>query len=465
MALYMPVYDITHITLRILLKSGRICDILYPDISMEIIVLSFLVVLCVISIMLILITHRSRNNLEQSVREELRSARQEAAGAGRELREEIALAQKTSTETLVKTFSEMGTSQNQNLANVVEAMKALTETNESRIDRMRSAIDHQLKVLTEGNEKKLDQMRLTVDEKLQSTLEKRLGESFRMVSEHLEAVQRGLGEMQTLAAGVGDLKRVLTNVKARGTWAEIQLGALLEQVLSPDQYARNVQVKHDSRETVEYAVCMPGAGEMPESRLWLPIDSKFPQEDYLRLVDASDRADTEACQKAIVSLLRSIHASAKEISEKYVSPPDTTDFAIMFLPTEGLYAEVLRQPGQVEEIQRRYRIVLAGPTTLAAILSSIRMGFQTLALEKRSHEVWSILAAVKTEFSRFGEVLSKVRKQLNTASNTIEQTEIRTRAMTRKLRDVEQLPESESTTVLGLGNSPEHDLLEEEDDS
>ncbi|MBN2299331.1 MAG: DNA recombination protein RmuC [Deltaproteobacteria bacterium] len=432
---------------------------------METIVLSILAVISVICVAMIIITQRSRHNLEQAFREEFRNAREESAKAARELRQEVALAQNTATETLVRTISELGKSQNENLGKVAGGIKELTETNEARIERMRSAIDHQLKVLTEGNEKKLDQMRLTVDEKLQSTLEKRLGESFKLVSERLEAVQRGLGEMQTLATGVGDLKRVLTNVKARGTWAEVQLGALLEQILSPDQYARNVQVKHDSRETVEYAVCLPGAGDMSESRLWLPIDSKFPQEDYLRLVDASDRADAEACQKATSSLLRSVQASAKEISEKYVSPPETTDFAIMFLPTEGLYAEVLRQPGQVEEIQRRYRIVLAGPTTLAAILSSIRMGFQTLALEKRSHEVWSILAAVKTEFLKFGDVLSKVRKQLNTASSTIEQTEIRTRAMTRKLRDVEQLPESESTYVLGLDKNPQRELIEEENDS
>ena len=431
---------------------------------MEAVVLSVLAVLSVISIAMIVIAQRSRRDLERAIREEFRVAREESAKAGRELRQEVALSQNTSTDTLVKTIAELGKSQNENLSKVTGGIKELTETNEARIERMRSAIDHQLKVLTEGNEKKLDQMRLTVDEKLQSTLERRLGESFKLVSERLEAVQRGLGEMQTLASGVGDLKRVLTNVKARGTWAEVQLGSLLEQILTPDQYARNVQVKPGSRETVEYAVCMPGPADTPGSRLWLPIDSKFPQEDYLRLLEASDRADAEASGKAIASLLRSVQASAKEISEKYVSPPDTTDFAIMFLPTEGLYAELLRQPGQVEEMQNRYRVVPAGPTTLAAILSSIRMGFQTLALEKRSHEVWSILAAVKTEFSKFGEVLSRVKKQLAAASTTIEQTEIRTRAMTRKLRDVEQLPEAESTHVLGLEQGTDGDAIDGEDD-
>ena len=432
---------------------------------MEMIMLSLVLALCVISIVLILFTRRSKDqgaNLEQAIRDEFRIAREESVHAARELREEVSLAQKTSTETLVKTMGEMNKSQGENLEKVALRIKELTGSNEVRIESVRSLIDHQLKSLQESNEKKLDQMRQTVDEKLQTTLEKRLGESFKLVSDRLEAVQRGLGEMQNLATGVGDLKRVLTNVKARGTWAEVQLGALLEQMLSPDQFARNVQVKENSRETVEYAICLPGTDDMPGSHVWLPIDSKFPQEDYLRLVDAADKADTEAVQKATASLLRAVQNSAREISEKYLCPPGTTDFAIMFLPTEGLYAEVLRQPGQVEEIQQKYRIVLAGPTTLAAILSSLRMGFQTLALEKRSHEVWSVLAAVKTEFSKFGDVLSKVKRQLYTASNTIEQTETRTRAMARKLHDVEQLPESESIALLGLDETLDDTLMEDE---
>ena len=429
---------------------------------METIIFSIVLALCLISIALILFTRRSKDQgayLEQAIRDEFRIAREESAKAARELREEISMAQKTSTETLVKTIGEMGKSQGENLEKVALRIKELTESNEARIERLRVLIDHQLKNLQESNEKKLDQMRQTVDEKLQTTLEKRLGESFKLVSERLEAVQRGLGEMQNLATGVGDLKRVLTNVKARGTWAEVQLGALLEQMLSPDQYARNVQVKENSREVVEYAIRLPGTDDMPDSHVWLPIDSKFPQEDYLRLVDAADKADADSAQKATASLLRAVQGSAREISEKYLAPPGTTDFAIMFLPTEGLYAEVLRQPGQVEEIQQKYRIVIAGPTTLAAILSSLRMGFQTLALEKRSHEVWSILAAVKTEFGKFGDVLSKVKRQLNTASNTIEQTETRTRAMARKLRDVEQLPDNESVALLGLNDGD--DLIED----
>jgi len=432
---------------------------------MEMIMLSAVLVLCVISIALIIFTRKSKDrgdHLEQAIRNEFRIAREESVHAARELREEISLAQKTSTETLVKTMGEMGKSQGENLEKISLRIKELTESNEVRIERMRGLIDHQLKSLQEGNEKKLDQMRQTVDEKLQSTLEKRLGESFKLVSDRLEAVQRGLGEMQNLATGVGDLKRVLTNVKARGTWAEVQLGALLEQMLSPDQYARNVQVKENSREIVEYAIRLPGTDDMPDSQVWLPIDSKFPQEDYLRLVDAADKADVEATQKAIACLLRAVQNSAREISEKYLCPPGTTDFAIMFLPTEGLYAEVLRQPGLLEEIQLKYRIVLAGPTTLAAILSSLHMGFQTLALEKRSHEVWSVLAAVKTEFSKFGDVLTKVKRQLNTATNTIEQTETRTRAMARKLRDVEQLPDNESVALLGLDETNGDNVVEDE---
>ena len=432
---------------------------------MEMILLSVVLALSVISCVLIIFTRRSKDEdarLEQAIRDEFRTAREESAHAAREHREELSMAQKTATETLVKTISEMGKSQGENLEKISLRIKELTESNEVRIERLRSSIDTQLKSLQESNEKKLDQMRQTVDEKLQTTLEKRLGESFKLVSDRLEAVQRGLGEMQNLATGVGDLKRVLTNVKARGTWAEVQLGALLEQMLTSEQFARNVQVKENSRETVEYAIRLPGTDDMPDSQVWLPIDSKFPQEDYLRLVEAADKADTENVQKATADLLRAVQVSAREISEKYLCPPSTTDFAIMFLPTEGLYAEVLRQPGQVEDIQQKYRIVIAGPTTLTAILSSLRMGFQTLALEKRSHEVWSILAAVKTEFGKFGDVLTKVKRQLNTASNTIDETERRTRAMTRKLRDVEQLPDNESTRLLGL-NEPVEDILMEDE--
>ncbi|HXG29629.1 MAG TPA: DNA recombination protein RmuC [Nevskiales bacterium] len=325
----------------------------------------------------------------------------------------------------------------------------LTESNENRLNALRETLDRQLLALRQGNEQKLEQMRQTVDEKLQGTLEKRLGESFKLVSERLEAVQRGLGEMQTLATGVGDLKRVLTNVKTRGVWGEVQLAAILEQVLTPEQYLRNVKTRPDSGDNVEFVVRLPGRGDGGEE-VWLPIDSKFPKEDYERLVDAAERADVEEVRRASDGLLRVIRNSARDIHDKYLNPPRTTDFGILFLPTEGLYAEVLRQPGLVAELQQNYRVVVAGPTTLAATLNSLRMGFRTLAIEQRSSEVWKILGAVRTEFAKFGEVLEKVQRQLELASSAIEQTGRRTRAMERTLRQVEKLPDEQARDALGL---------------
>lgn len=401
---------------------------------------------------------------DRVVREESRAAREESARAARELREELAKGQKSSADSLTKTLGELGQLQVARLDTVTQQLKNLTETNNASIEALRTAVDNRLKHLQESNEKRLDEMRRTVDEKLQDTLEKRLGESFKLVSERLEAVQKGLGEMQSLAAGVGDLKRVLTNVKTRGTWGEIQLGAILEQILTPDQFGRNIQPREDSREVVEYAVRLPGQDGALGECIWLPIDSKFPQEDYLRLTEASEAADPEAVQKATAALVRSVRNSAQDINEKYINPPATTNFALMFLPTEGLYAEVLRQPGLVEQLQRDQRVVVAGPTTLAAILNSLRMGFQTLAIEKRASEVWRTLAAVKTEFGKFGDVLTRVKKQLDTASRTIDQTGVRTRAMEKKLREVAQLPSDQATALLGLeeGDTSEDDLEEEE---
>ncbi|MFO7605115.1 MAG: DNA recombination protein RmuC [Desulfurivibrionaceae bacterium] len=394
-----------------------------------------------------------RVNHDETVKathEEFRISREEAAHAARELREEIGAVQRSANETVIRTIGEMRQSQKESLGLVEIRVKELVDSNRDRLDRLREMVDVQIKSLQQSNEKKLDQMRETVDEKLQSTLEKRLGESFKLVSERLESVHKGLGEMQNLATGVGDLKRVLTNVKARGTWGEVQLGAILEQVLTPDQYARNVKTREGAQDLVEYAIRLPGPADDQDAVVWLPIDSKFPQEDYLRLVAAADIADTDAMERALAALSRSIQASAREISDKYLNPPQTTDFAIMFLPTEGLYAEVLRQPGLVEKLQQDYRTVVAGPTTLSATLSSLRMGFRTLAIEKRSSEVWKILAAVKSEFGKFGEVLGKVKRQLESASNTIDQTGVRTRAMERKLKEVEQLPVGTSEELLGL---------------
>lgn len=366
------------------------------------------------------------------IREEFRATRTESAEASRGLREEVAGAQKSASETVVSSIGEMA------------------KTNEARLDKLRETLDGQMKSLQESNEKKLDQMRHTVDEKLQNTLEKRLGESFKIVSDRLEAVHRGLGDMQNLAGGVGDLKRMLTNVKARGTWGEFQLGDILEQILTPSQYAKNVQPNSRSSETVEYAVRLPGVRGDDDSIVWLPIDSKFPQEDYQRLIDAEEIADSDAVERSKAALSRAIEKFAKDINSKYIDPPQTTDFAIMFLPTEGLYSEVLRSPGLGEKLQNEFRVTVAGPTTLSALLNSLRMGFRTLAIEKRSSEVWTILAAVKTEFGKFGEILTKVKKQLDTASNTIDQTSVRTRSMERKLREVEELPAKDSIKLLGL---------------
>jgi DNA recombination protein RmuC len=421
-------------------------------IETDILIWARFILLAVSALLLIFVLIRLRSagagTVEQAVREELRFGREEAAKSAKDLRQEVFSSQKYSLDTMVKTIGEMGKVQSDQLESIAKHIQELTESNKAGIEKLRSTIDSQLKYLQESNEKKLDQMRQTVDEKLQSTLEKRLSESFKLVSERLEAVQHGLGEMQNLATGVGDLKRVLTNVKTRGTWGEVQLGSLLEQILTPDQYDKNVNIKTGSMESVEYAVRLPGQDDTVDSNVWMPIDSKFPQENYLRLVEAADAADVDAVQKATAALIRSVHGSAKEIRDKYIEPPKTTDFAIMFLPTEGLYAEVLRQPGQVEKIQQDYRVVIAGPTTLSAILNSLRIGFRTLAIEKRSSEVWKVLAAVKSEFGKFGAVLSRVKKQLDTASNTIDQTGVRTRAMARKLREVEELPLEATAKVL-----------------
>lgn len=408
------------------------------------------VITSVLAIALLVRGSKGSEDVAKGVRDDLRIGREEARSAGKELREEVSAGLKSTNETLSRTLENMGQVQQAQLETMTKQLKELNESNQGALDRIRTTFDSRVKELQEGNEKKLEEMRKTVDEKLHDTLEKRLGESFKLVSDRLDAVHKGLGEMQSLATGVGDLKRVLTNVKARGTWAEVQLGAILEQILTLEQYEKNVQVKADSAERVEYAVRLPGPKEDPRTCMWLPIDSKFPQEDYLRLQEAADRADLDAVQKATDDLARTVRAAARDIHDKYVNPPTTTDFGIMFLATEGLYAEVLRQPALVEDLQQRYRVVVAGPTTLAAILSSLRMGFQTLVIEKRAAEVWRVLGAIKTEFGKFGEVLDKVRRQLNTASRTIEETSVRSRAMEKRLRSVEQLPEAESSSILAL---------------
>lgn len=329
-------------------------------------------------------------------------------------------------------------------------IRELTELNERRLGEIRSTLEQKIKDLQTDNSAKLEQMRHTVDERLHATLEQRLGESFKLVSDRLEAVQRGLGEMQSLAQGVGDLKRVLTNVKTRGTWGEVQLDQLLEQILTQDQYAKNVVTKPGSRDHVEFALRLPGQNGQG---VWLPIDAKFPVEDYERLLSAHERADLAGVEEAAKALETRLKTEGRVIRDKYLSPPHTTEFALLYLPTEGLYAEALRRPGLTDFLQREYRVTVAGPTTLTAMLNALQMGFKTLAIEKRSSEVWALLGSVKTEFGKFGDLLAKSKAQLQTVLNTMDSAESKTRTIERKLRDVEQLPVEQQH--LGLETQPE----------
>lgn len=340
----------------------------------------------------------------------------------------------------------LGQSQQAITSALNQQLGALTESNAQRLSELRGAVDNRLREIQAQNAAELEKMRHTVDEKLQSTLEQRLGQSFRLVGERLDQVLKGFGEMQALAAGVGDLKRVLSNVKTRGTWGEMQLGNLLEQVLTPEQYEANVATKPGSRERVEFALKLPGRDEA--GPVWLPIDAKFPHEDYERLLAAQEAADAAGVEVAARELERRIKLEAQTIRDKYIAPPHTTDFAILFLPTEGLYAEVIRRPGLCEALQRDCRVSIMGPTTLAAHLNALQMGFRTLAIEKRSSEVWRVLGAVKTEFGKFGDVLKKVKSQLSAAANTLDDAETRTRQMSRKLKDVEALPQDQAAALL-----------------
>ena len=382
---------------------------------------------------------------EDTVKNEIARNRKETAVSAQQAREELGKSLKNSSDSLLKMLVDM------------------TKLHEKNFEAIRQTMEGQLRNLREDNSKKLEQMRATVDEKLQSTLEKRLGESFKQVSERLEQVYKGLGEMRTLATGVGDLKKVLTNVKTRGTWGEIRLSSILEQILTPDQYAVNVATKKDSNERVEFAIKLPGQDKNKESVVWLPIDAKFPQEDYQRLVDAQEAADKELAEKSLKNLEARIKLEARYIKEKYIDPPNTTDFGIMFLPVEGLYAEVLRRPGLCDVLQRDYRIVVTGPTTLAALLNSLQMGFRTLAIEKHSSEVWELLGVVKTEFGKFGEVLAKTKRKLQEASNTIDKAEVRTRAIERKLRKVQEIPDTDADKLIGENEG--EDIAPEQDET
>jgi DNA recombination protein RmuC len=335
------------------------------------------------------------------------------------------------------------------------AAKSQREELGKSLEGVRAIVDLRLKELQQDNAKQIDKMRATVDEKLQGTLEKRLGESFKLVSDRLEQVHKGLGAMQQLASDVGGLQKVLSNVKMRGGWGEVQLGNLLEQVLTADQFARNVKTRDESGEHVDFAIKLPG--DENGAPVWLPIDAKFPTEDYQRLLAAQDKGDVVGIDDAMKSLETQLKKSAKDICQKYINPPRTTDFALMFLPTEGLYAEAIRRIGLIEQVQRDCRVIFAGPTTLAALLNSLQMGFRTLAIQKRSSEVWNLLAAVKTEFGKFGEALSAVKDKLDQAARHVDNVSVRSRAITKKLRDVEELPSNPQPLLKDLLRDSDED--------
>ena len=409
-----------------------------------------------------------QERLERGLRTEQaethRQLRTELAESSRALRVELAQSDAEFRAAMARDAAagrgESAESLNRFAAGFAEQLQTLIQTNERRIAELRVAVEDRLLSLQTDNSAKLDEMRKTVDEKLHATLESRLTESFKQVSDRLESVQKGLGEMQTLAAGVGDLKRVLTNVKTRGTWGEVQLARLIEDSMTPDQYAQNIKTVPGSDAQVEFAIRLPGQGLMDQP-VWLPIDAKFPKEEYERLMDAHETSDREGIKAAGTALARAVELQAKTIVAKYVSPPHTTDFAIMFLPSESLYAEVLRQSGLLDKLHD-LRVNVAGPANLAALLNSLQMGFRTLAIQERSSEVWQVLRAVKTEFGKFGDALANVKKSLDSASNKIGQTESRTRVMLRSLKSVEAMPEDQARAVFAA-ESGEVERLDSED--
>jgi DNA recombination protein RmuC len=387
---------------------------------------------------------RSLERTDRLLREELGRLREVMVQQHREGREEQSASLRSFGEAQLRRMTELASFQKSQLDTFSEQLKTLTLMNEGKLEKLRQTMEARLQSLQEENGVKLEQMRATVDEKLHATLEKRLGDSFRLVSERLEQVHKGLGEMQGLAAGVGDLKKVLTNVKTRGTFGEIQLGSLLEQILTPEQYAANVATRPGSSERVEFAIRLPGREPGDGGVVWLPLDAKFPQEDYLRLLEAQDQANPEGVAEAGRQLERQVKLMAATIRDKYLEPPHTTDFALMFLPAEGLYAEVLRRSGLCESLQRDFRVVISGPTTLAALLNSLQLGFRTLVIERRSSEVWQLLGAVKGEFGKFGDILEKTKKKLDEASSGIEAAAVRSRAIERKLKNVQELPAADA---------------------
>ena len=385
--------------------------------------------------------------LERELREELARGRREDAEEAFRDREERAQSANLLSQSVTTQVTQLGSLQAERLEAFARELTRFSLGLDERFERLKVAVEGRLAAIQTDNASKLEEMRKTVDEKLHATLEQRLGESFKLVSDRLEQVHRGLGEMHTLAAGVGDLKRVLTNVKTRGTWGEVQLAALLEQLLTADQFGTNVATKPGSSERVDFAIRLPGKDD--GAVVWLPVDAKFPIEDYQRLLEAQERGDPAAVEEAAKAIEVRLKGEARSIRDKYVAPPHTTDFAILYLPVEGLYAEALRRPGLAEILQREWRVSLAGPTTLAAMLNSLQMGFRTLAIEQRSAEVWAVLGAVKTEFGKFGEALAHTKKKLEEASSSIGKAETRTRVLSRKLKEVEALPVGDSERLIG----------------
>jgi len=401
--------------------------------------------------------------IEASVKTEMITNRRETGDNAQRIREELAVSLRNFGELINQTMANANATQKDNFFALLNKQSEQNSNTSLKLDQMRETLERKISDMQSGNERKLDEMRATVDEKLQKTLETRLGESFKLVSERLEAVHKGLGDMQQLATGVGDLKRVLTNVKSRGVLGEYQLESILDQILTLDQYARNVKTKEGSNALVEFAVKLPGR-EDKEKAVWLPIDSKFPKEDFESLMDAYDQALPELIDEYRKSFVKGIKKCALDICSKYIDPPNTTDFAILFLPFESLYAEVLRTPGLFESIQREYKIIITGPTTLSALLNSLQMGFRTLAIEKRSGEVWQLLGAVKTEFGNFGGILEKTQKKLQEASNVIEQAGVRSRAIERKLRTVQELPKDQAIALIGGADTKDVNTSSETED-
>ncbi len=410
------------------------------------ILLAVLVLFSIIS--LILILTRKANVSTKNIEASLSMLDKEQTRLESVLKDEMSRSRMES----LNSFKSFGDTIDRRMNDFSQKIGELTDRNDAKMEKIRESVENRLELLQRDNSEKLEKMRQTVDEKLEQTLETRLGEKFKIVSDRLEQVYKGLGEMQTLASGVGDLKKVLTNVKTRGTWGEVQLGNLLEQILSPEQYAKNVITKKGSSERVEYAIKLPGRDEKIET-VWLPIDAKFPVEDYQRLVEVQEACDIAQVEQLSKNIEARIKLEAKDIKEKYLDPPYTTDFGILFLPIEGLYAEVLRRSGLIDELQSNYRVIITGPTTIAALLNSLQMGFRTLVIEKRSSEVWEILGIIKNEFGKFGELLDKTHKKLKEATNSIETATKKTRTIEKKLRKVQSLP------------TPSHDISLKESES